>query len=41
MFGLPDPMISLAYLFTIGGTLLCIIYGIANWNKSDKEDDKR
>jgi hypothetical protein len=39
MFGLTDPAIWIAYLLTIGGTLLCVIYGVINWNKEDKEDD--
>lgn len=38
MFGIPDPSIWMAYLFVVGGTLLCIVYGVVNWNKSDKED---
>ena len=41
MFGLPDPSIWLAYLFVIGGTLLCVIYGVVNWNKSDKGGDDK
>ncbi len=38
MFGIPDPSIWLAYLFIIGGAILCVVYGIANWNKDDKSD---
>ena len=35
MLGLTDPGVVLAYLLTIGSTLLCIIYGAKNWNNSD------
>jgi len=38
MFGLPDPSIWLAYLLCIGSTILCIVYGVINWNKDDSED---
>ena len=33
MLGLSDPSILLAYLLSIGGALLCIVYGVINWNK--------
>ena len=39
MFGLHDASILIAYLFCIGGTLLCVIYGIVNWNKDDNSDN--
>ncbi len=39
MLGIPDPSIWLAYLVTLGGALLCIIYGVANWNKDDNTDN--
>ncbi len=35
MFGIQDASIWLAYVLSIGSALLCIIYGIANWNKGD------
>jgi hypothetical protein len=43
MFGLPDPSIWLAYLLCIGSTVLCVVYGVLNWNRDgdeDKEDGK-
>ena len=33
MFGLEDPGIVLVYLLTFGAALLCVVYGIINWNK--------
>lgn len=39
MLGLPDASIWLAYLLSIGGALLCIIYGIVNWNKDNGKKD--
>ncbi len=38
MLGLPDATIWLAYLGSIGGAILCIVYGIANWNKDNGEE---
>lgn len=35
MLGLTDPGVILAYLFMVGGTILCVVYGALNWNKSD------
>ena len=39
MFGLLDPTILTAFLLTVGGTLLCVVYGVINWNKGDKTDN--
>ncbi|MCX6090731.1 MAG: symporter small accessory protein [Atribacterota bacterium] len=33
MLGLHDPWIVLVYLLCIGSTLLCVIYGLINWNR--------
>lgn len=42
MLGLPDATIWLAYLFSIGGAIACIVYGIINWNKdNDDGGDKK
>ena len=38
MFGLNDASIILAYLCCAGGALLCVIYGIVNWNKNDESE---
>jgi hypothetical protein len=39
MLGLPDASIWLAYLLSVGGAVLCVVYGIMNWNK-DNGDEK-
>ena len=45
MLGLHDPWIIGGYLLCILSTLLCVIYGIINWNKGEeeqiKEEDKK
>lgn len=33
MFGLTDPWIIAAYILTILSVILCVIYGVINWNK--------
>lgn len=33
MFGIPDFSISLVYILCILSTILCVVYGIMNWNK--------
>ncbi len=33
MFGLSDPWIIAAYVLTTLSVLLCVVYGIINWNK--------
>ena len=40
MFGLADPMIALAYLLCILGSLLCIFYGLKNWNSDGETIDE-
>ncbi len=37
MLGIDDPMVLLAYLLCGVSTLLCVIYGVANWNKGQDE----
>ncbi|ABR54904.1 conserved hypothetical protein [Methanococcus vannielii SB] len=38
MLGIKDPVVLLAYLLCIGSTLLCIIYGVLNWNKGSETE---
>ncbi len=33
MLGINDPTILLAYGLSIGLTLVCVVYGLLNWNK--------
>jgi hypothetical protein len=36
MLGIQDGYVALAYILCIGSTLLCVVYGIAMWNKGDE-----
>jgi hypothetical protein len=33
MLGIDDPWILLAYGLSIGLALVCVVYGLMNWNK--------
>ncbi len=35
MFGIEDKYVSLAYLLCIFSTVLCVLYGLINWNRGD------
>lgn len=36
MFGIEDPQVWLAYLLCILSAILCVVYGIRNWNKGEE-----
>lgn len=36
--GIPDPWVWLAFVLSIASALLCVIYGLKNWNKGGVED---
>lgn len=36
MLGISDPYILLAFLMSIALALVCIAYGVINWNKGDE-----
>jgi hypothetical protein len=38
MFGIADPWIWGAYLLCIFSTVLCVAYGLRNWNKGADEE---
>ena len=42
MLGIEDKYVSLAYILCLASTLLCVIYGVINWNRGqvnvDQED---
>ncbi|MEI7942950.1 MAG: symporter small accessory protein [Candidatus Riflemargulisbacteria bacterium] len=41
MLGIKDPLIYLAYILSILSALLCVVYGLANWNKgAEKEEEE-
>lgn len=35
MFGLEDPGVLTAFLLTILGGILCLVYGLIKWNSKD------
>ena len=39
MLGLGDGWVLAAFIVIIASTLLCVIYGILNWNKGSNESD--
>jgi len=36
MLGLHDFWIILVYLLCIGSTVLCVVYGLVNWNRGEE-----
>jgi len=41
MLGFQDLGTALAYFLTIGAALLCVVYGIINWNKPSPDEEKK
>lgn len=41
MLGLPDPWISAAYMLSIISMAICVVYGLANWNKGSEENSQK
>ena len=42
MFGIEDPWVWSAYLLCLLSTLLCVLWGVFNWNRGDdsiKQED--
>jgi heme exporter protein D len=39
VLGINDPGVWLAYVGTILVMLLCVVYGILNWNKGDEDEE--
>ena len=35
-FGIQDPWVAVAYLLSIGGSVLCVAYGLTHWNRGDE-----
>lgn len=38
MLGIDDPWVWGVYLLCIFSTLLCVIYGIVNWNRGGEQE---
>jgi len=41
MLGLSGFGVFLAYVLTIAAAVLCVVYGIMNWNKPSMEEEKK
>jgi hypothetical protein len=41
MLGIPDVSIWLAYVLCIASAILCVVYGIINWNKGGDEASEK
>jgi len=39
MLGFADAGVAAAYLCTIGSAVLCVVYGLVNWNKPVNHED--
>ncbi len=39
MLGIDDPYVLLGYLLCIAAVLLCVIYGLVNWNRGAEDTD--
>jgi hypothetical protein len=39
MLGIEDGWVALAYVLCIASTLLCVIYGLINWNRGEEESE--
>ena len=40
MMGIEDPVIYLGYIFSFMSLILCVVFGIINWNKGKETDIK-
>jgi hypothetical protein len=40
MFGIEDPVIYIGYLLAIASSLLCVVYGLLNWNKDGEKPEE-
>lgn len=39
MFGIADASIWLVYFLCIASALLCVVYGLKNWNKGNESEN--
>ena len=40
VLGIADPWIWGGYILCILATLLCVVYGLLNWNKGGEDEDE-
>lgn len=36
LLGIEDPWVWMAYILCIASTVLCVVYGLVNWNKGEE-----
>jgi hypothetical protein len=41
VLGINDPWIAAAYLLCIASTLLCVVYGLTNWNRGGQKEEEQ
>jgi hypothetical protein len=41
MLGIPDLWISCAYLLCILSAVLCVVYGVYNWNRGNENETQQ
>jgi len=41
MLGIEDKYVSAAYLLCIASAILCVIYGLINWNRGEVEVNQK
>jgi hypothetical protein len=39
VLGVDDPWVWGVYLLCISSTLICVVYGVLNWNNGDEVED--
>lgn len=37
MFGIEDKYVSIVYLLCIASSVLCVAYGVVNWNRGEEQ----
>ena len=41
VLGINDPWVWSAYILTVLSMLLCVVYGILNWNKGGEDEEEQ
>ncbi len=41
VLGIPDPWVWGAYILCILAVIICVIYGIINWNKGGEDEEEQ
>ncbi len=40
MLGIEDKWVAAAYILCIASTVLCVVYGLATWNRGQEKDEQ-